>query len=263
MMLGFIGSGNMAEAIARGVLARGVVSASGIIASDVRPERLDVLRKLGARAAASNREVAERSETVILAVKPQNVPGVIRPPKLLVSICAGVPTAAIESALGELSPVVRVMPNTPLLVGKGMSALSAGRWAGEKELERARRIFEAVGRVVVLPESKMDAVTAVSGSGPAYFFYLAEAMIEAALAEGLSPEEAEALVRATAEGAGALLAESSEKAQELRRRVTSPGGTTEAAVKVLESAGVKEALVTAVRRAAERSRELGRRAEGR
>ena len=150
------------------------------------------------------------------------------------------------------------MPNTPLLVGKGASALAAGRWAGADELARATSMFEAVGLVVTLDESKMDAVTGVSGSGPAYFFYLVEAMTAAGIAEGLTADEASKLARATAEGVGALLASSGDTAEELRRRVSSPGGTTAAAVQVMHDNGVKETIVSAIRRAAERSRELGR-----
>ena len=264
-VLGFIGAGNMAEAIFRGVVSSEVRSASSVTCYDVSEERRQVFADMGAAAAASNREVAEGSGTVVLAVKPQTVPevlpeitGLFAPPKLLISICAGVTTASLEEALGEGAPVVRVMPNTPLLVGKGMSALAAGRWAGQKELYRATRIFESVGRAVVVDESKMDAVTAVSGSGPAYFFYLVEAMTEAGVAEGLSVDEAAKLARATAEGAGALLEASDDAAEELRRRVTSPGGTTQAALEVMDERDVRESLVAAVRRAAERSRELGR-----
>jgi len=264
-LLGFVGAGNMAEAICRGAISGGVVEAGSVIACDVMPQRLLIFEALGARKTESVREVAERSETIILAVKPQNaadvlgeLAGLVSPPKLLVSICAGVTTATIEAALGEGAPVVRVMPNTPLLVGKGMSALAAGRWATPGDLERAEAVFSAVGDAVVLDEADIDAVTAVSGSGPAYVFYLVEAMTEAGVAEGLDRKVAERLARRTAEGAGELLAASQEPAEELRRRVTSPGGTTQAAVELMEQDGVKESLVRAVRRAAERSRELGR-----
>jgi len=264
-LLGFIGAGNMAEAICRGAVAGGVTEAGSVIACDVMPQRTLIFEAIGARIAESNREVAERADTIVLAVKPQNtaavlpeLAGLVARPKLLVSICAGVTTDTIEAALGGEPPVVRVMPNTPLLVGKGMSVLAGGRWATPDDLERAQAIFAAVGDALVLAEIDIDAVTAVSGSGPAYFFYLVEAMTEAGVAEGLDPEVAERLARRTAEGAGALLAASNEPAEELRCRVSSPGGTTLAALEQMEQGGVKEALVKAVRRAAERSRELGR-----
>jgi len=153
--------------------------------------------------------------------------------------------------------VIRAMPNTPMLVGKGMVALARGRAAREQDLAAARRIFEAGATVLELDEEKMDAVTAMSGSGPAYFFYLVEQMIRAGVTLGLSPQEAEVLATRTCIGAAAMLEGSKERPQELRKKVTSPGGTTQAAIEMMESEQIGEILVAAIRRAAERSRELG------
>ena len=156
------------------------------------------------------------------------------------------------------SQIIRTMPNTPLLVGMGATGLAAGRGATAQDMKLARALFEASGVVLQMHEQELDAVTAVSGTGPAYLFYLAEAMIEAARAEGLREGQIRELVAATLRGAAELLAHSGEAPEELRRKVTSPGGTTAAAVAVLDGAAVKARIVEAVRRAAERSRELGR-----
>ncbi len=262
--IGFLGAGNMAEALARGLLSGGVAP-SGLIASDLaEARRAYFVRELGVETTNDNRAVVAKSDVVVFAVKPQNMAAVlaiIAPPpagKLFISICAGVSTGFIERQLSSSPRVVRAMPNTPMLVGEGAAAIARGAFATDDDLATTREIFETAAKVIVVQESMMDAVTAVSGSGPAYFFYLAEAMVEAGVKLGLPREAALALARQTALGAGKLLAVSEDTPELLRRKVTSPGGTTFAAISRMEDANLKAAIVAALEAAAAKSRELGR-----
>ncbi len=262
--LGFIGAGNMAEALCKGVLSAQLIAAKKIIAGDVSEQRRRVFtRDLGVQAVNDNLLVATRAQTIVLAVKPQQMDGVLQQigksltsDKLVISIAAGVKISRIEGAAAPGCRVVRVMPNTPMLVGKGMAAICGGAKATKDDVETASQIFRCAAEVVTVDEAAMDAVTAVSGSGPAYFFYLVEAMTEAGVAEGLPRPLAERLAAGTLRGAGELLFKSEHSAAELRRKVTSPGGTTEAAIRSMEKSGVREALIEAVRAAAKRSMEL-------
>ncbi len=262
--LGIIGAGNMAEAIVRGAVAAGVVRADDILAADPSEARRALFAELGATVTERNAHVIAESRRVLIAVKPQVFAtmaddlSAARDDQLLVSIMAGVPHVKLAAAAGAGRPIVRVMPNTPLLVGCGMSALSPSATVSDSQLAWAHQLFGAAGEVVTVDESLMDAVTAVSGSGPAYVFYLAEAMTEAAKQLGLADADAAKLTQQTMFGAAKMMVETGVDPAELRRRVTSPGGTTQAAIERLESQGVSQALVAAVRRAAERSAELGR-----
>jgi len=261
-----VGGGNMGEALIAGLVRSGHWKPSQITVCDVRPDQLAQLQlRYKVRASADNRWAARDADILLLAVKPQHMKHVleelgpvIRKSQLVLSIAAGIPSSFIENYLAKGVPVIRIMPNTPALVGLGMAALARGGSAKEPHERMARGIMETVGAVVTVPEDHMDAVTAVSGSGPAYVFYLAEAMLGAGIELGLAPHVADQLVRQTLKGAGALLAQSHEEAHTLRQRVTSPGGTTEAALKVMEKAKVRAIFSKALRRAAERSRELSR-----
>jgi pyrroline-5-carboxylate reductase len=262
--LGIIGSGNMAQAIVRGVIAAGLVPAGRIVASDVAPQQRDRMAALGVAAVEDNAAPAA-CPRVLLAVKPQMMRPVLEAaaPKLarealVISIAAGITTASLSAWLGGRGRIIRVMPNTPMLVGAGMSALSAGPRATEGDMLWAEKLFASCGRTTRVGEELLDAVTAVSGSGPAYLFYLAEAMIAAGVAEGLPEGTARTLAAQTCVGASKLLIESPEPPETLRARVTSPGGTTQRAIETLDAAGVKAALVQAIRAAAARSRELGK-----
>lgn len=260
----FIGAGNMAEALVGGLLHSGLTTAHHITVTDVSSERLQQFeRQFGVRGAITNAEAARHADVVVLAVKPQvmgtvldELRGAVPREALVISIAAGVRTEAVERQLGEGVRVVRVMPNTPALVRSGAAALCGGRWATDKDLETAEQMLGAVGVVARVNEAMMDAVTAVSGSGPAYVFYLMEAMLGAAKDLGLEDGVARELIYATVEGAARLIRETKVDAAELRRRVTSRGGTTAAAVEVLESKGVFTAWVEAIRAAARRSKEL-------
>jgi pyrroline-5-carboxylate reductase len=228
-----------------------------------RRERVTQLReRTGIEPSLSPAGVTNR-DVIVVAVKPRDVEELlqglkqaIRPGQVVLSIAAGVPTATYESALGEVA-VVRAMPNTPALVKEAVTGMAAGRHAGEAELNKARLVLEAVGGVQQLDESLLDAVTAVSGTGPAYVFLLAEALTEAAVREGLPRDVAESFVNQTIRGAGHLLTETARGPFELRSQVTSPGGTTAAAVHVLEERGFRALVEDAVRAAAQRARELG------
>jgi len=265
--LAVLGVGNMGAALCRGVLKAGLIPADRLVVADKAADRAAQLAAdEGARAAASNREAVAHASVVIIAVKPQDVHalmaevgGGLGPDTLLISIAAGVATAYFESLMPAGARVVRAMPNTPALVGLGAVGLAAGAHASADDVELARTLFASMAEVVVVDdEGLIDAVTAVSGSGPAYIFYLVEAMVAAGVAEGLSESDALVLARRTALGAGALLERSGEPPAVLRQRVTSPGGTTQAAIERLDQAHVRDLLIAAVRRAAERSRELGR-----
>ena len=263
--LGVIGAGNMAEAILRGALSAKLIQPTAAVVSDPATERRELLRRqLGVSAVEDNATPAG-CERVLLAVKPQVMAAVLtgiaarlRGDALVISIAAGIQTTLVYEQLGGKGRIVRVMPNTPMLVGAGVTALCKGPGATEADLAWAERLFGACGQTVRVDEPMMDAVTAVSASGPAYFFYLVEAMVAAGVAEGLSERAALQLAVQTCRGAGELLAASGEAPEALRAKVTSPGGTTQAAIESMESAGVKDALVAAVRRAAGRSRQLGR-----
>jgi pyrroline-5-carboxylate reductase len=262
--LGVIGAGNMAEAIVRGALGRGILSADELLVSDPAPRRRAVFAELGVQAVPDNAMVAQ-CRRLLLAVKPQTMPAVLEElasridaQAPVISIAAGIRTDFIHQKLGGRGRVVRVMPNTPMLVGAGVSAICGGPGATREELEWAERLFGACGQTIRVDETQMDAVTAVSGSGPAYFFYLIEAMIAAGVAEGLSALAARELAVQTCRGAAELLIRSGDDPAALRQRVTSPKGTTQAAIEAMDAAGLKEALIAAVRRAAARSRELGR-----
>jgi len=266
--LGIIGAGNMAEAITRGVLRATLLRPDQIVAADVSPARRQLFAdQFGVRAVEANADAAKYSRTLLLSVKPQQmaaalktVADAMRPDALVVSIAAGTTTEFLERHLGgrDKTRVVRAMPNTPMLLGEGMTAVAPGAHATAEDVRRARRIFESAGAVIEVDESLMDAVTALSGSGPAYFFYLAEQMIAAAEKMGLTAEQARTLVSRTAVGAAKMLAESSDAPQELRRKVTSPGGTTEAAIRHMESQRVPDAVRDAIVAAERRGKELSK-----
>lgn len=264
--LGVIGGGNMAEALVGGALRGGVLRPEQIVVCEPRSDRRSELSStLGVRCTEDN-AVGGACPRVLLAVKPQVMdevldvlPDVLGYDALVISIAAGLPTRYFDERLGGRGHIVRIMPNTPLLVGAGASAFCAGPRAVPADLAWVRAMLQGAGGTVVeVDEAQMDAVTAVSGSGPAYAFYLIEAMLQAAQAEGLRPADARSLAVQTLAGAAELLRQTSEDPAELRRRVTSPGGTTQRAIEVLDAAGVREAMVRAVRAAADRSRQLGR-----
>lgn len=266
--IAFIGGGNMGEALVAGLLASKTWKPAEITVTDKRPEALAALRKkYRVNVAADNRQAIAKATVILLAVKPQQMNAVlqeigpaIKPRQLVLSIAAGIPCGRIEEFLAPKVPVVRVMPNTPALVGAGASGIAPGRAAKPAHLKTAEAILSTVGIVARVTEREMDAVTAISGSGPAYVFYVAEAMKETALSLGLAPAVADLLVRQTILGAGQLLASSPEEPQELRRRVTSPGGTTEAALRIMEDGQLKSLFAKALTRAAERSLELSQEA---
>jgi pyrroline-5-carboxylate reductase len=254
----------MGEALIAGLVRSAHWKPSQITVCDIRHDQLARLQlRYKVQASIDNRWAARESHIILLAVKPQNMAHVleemgpvIRPSQLVLSIAAGIPTAYMEKFLGKGVPVIRIMPNTPALVGEGAAAIARGRWANETHENAARAILATVGTVVTVKERDIDAVTALSGSGPAYVFYLAEAMQEAGIRMGLAPQISDGLVRQTLKGASLLLARSHESPRTLRTRVTSPGGTTEAALKVLEKSGVRSAFRKAITRAQRRAREL-------
>jgi len=264
--IGFIGGGNMAEALIKGMIAADVYLPEDIIASDIKPERLEYLRNqyvVGVN--ENNKAVAGSVDVLVLSVKPQNmtealesIKGQLGPSALVISIAAGIKVSKITNALGDIA-VVRVMPNTPALIGEGASALFANEKA-KVMLDKAMSIFSAVGKaVVVQDEGLIDAVTAVSGSGPAYYFLLMEEMIKAAGKLGLPDETAKELVLQTAKGAALLAAERDKQGEtpaQLRQKVTSPGGTTEAALKIFSEGRFGELISRGIERACQRSKEL-------
>ena len=264
--LAFIGAGNMAEAIARGVIRGALLRPDQIIAADVEAARRELFeQQLSVRAVESTGEAAHFARTVMLCVKPQQMPDAlaavasrIRPDALVISIAAGTTTSYIEQRLGDRAAwrVVRAMPNTPMLVGEGMTAVAPGARATGDDLKQARRIFESAGAVIEVREELIDAVTALSGSGPAYFFYLVEQMIGAGVQMGLSAEHARLLASRTALGAAKMLAESPDGPAELRRKVTSPGGTTEAAIRHMEAGRLPDVVKDAIYAAERRGKEL-------
>ena len=267
--LAVVGGGNMGEALLEGVIAAGWASPDDlVVAETVDARREHLAAHLGVHVVEKAREAAEDALTVVLAVKPQDVAavlsdlaGAIPRDGLLISIAAGVPLSVLERAIGPGVPVVRVMPNTPALIREGVAALSAGRHADDAHLDLACEILGAVGDVVRVAEKYLDAVTALSGNGPAYVFLLAEALIDAGVSVGLPREVAAALTRKTIAGAGRMLLQTDRSPVDLRAMVTSPGGTTAAAMRVLEASGFRSIFYEALAAAADRSRELGRLAE--
>jgi pyrroline-5-carboxylate reductase len=264
--IGFIGGGNMAQALIEGILGKGLFAPEGVWVSDVRAERLAELKKnYGVQVTQVNTELTAEADILVLSVKPQvlgdlldEIAGSLRPDALIVSIAAGKTCRFILDRLGQVQ-LVRVMPNTPALVGAGAAGIFNAT-ASAAALKTAIKLFDAVGiTVVVDKEDLIDAVTAVSGSGPAYFFLLMEEMINAGVQLGLSETTATELVLQTAHGA-ALLAQTGQKRDQspgiLRKNVTSPGGTTEAAIKVFEAAHVGPLVQKALTAARDRGREL-------
>ena len=264
--LGIIGAGNMAEAIVRGVLSAKVLLGHQIIAADPALGRRELFQKLGVTTVQDNAAAAGDCRTLFLSVKPQQMAavlgglgGVLKPDTPIISIAAGISSGFIEKHLGGSTPwrVIRTMPNTPMLIGEGMVAMAAGRHARPEDMHLAKSLFEVCAQVMELPEDKIDAVTAISGSGPAYFFFLVEQMIHAGVEMGLTMEQAHTLATRTALGAARMLTTSPDSPAELRRKVTSPGGTTQAAIETMQAREVPASIIAAVHRAAQRSRELG------
>ncbi len=258
--VGTIGAGNMAEAILRGLLRAGIAP-DALCAADPDANRRQRMQELGVRATSSNLDVVRTSELVVLAVKPQQLAEAASAlPRdggpLYLSIVAGVTTSALRERLGASARIVRSMPNTPALIGAGISAVAADTGAAPADLDLACAVLQAVGSVVRVSESALDAVTGLSGSGPAYVFAFIEALTEAGEREGLPIEIARSLAIETVHGAARLALDSGEDPAVLRARVTSPGGTTLAGLNALSEAGFREAILAAVRQATARSKEL-------
>jgi len=260
--IAFLGTGKIGEALLSGLLRAGKDPADVMVTAR-RPERAEELVSRYGVAVVGNAEAAKLADTLILAVKPQDMGTLldelaphVSPDRLVISAAAGIPTAWFEARLAAGTPVVRVMPNTPVLVDEGMSVISGGSHAEEKHLERAEEIFRSVGKALRLPESQQDAATALSGSGPAYFYFLVEAMTDAGILLGLPRHVAHDLIVQSAIGASIMLRDSGEHPVKLREAVTSPAGTTIAAIRELENHGVRAALLGALEAARDRSREL-------
>jgi pyrroline-5-carboxylate reductase len=262
--IAILGGGKIGEALLGSLLSSGWRGPDEIVVTGRRQERLDELQqRYGARVTLDNAQAAASSRVVVISVKPQDidvllgsVAPVLSSEQTVLSIAAAISTARIERQLGTGVPVVRAMPNTPVTVHEGIAGLCAGGHAGEEDLRLAEEVLSHLGMVVRLPEDAMDAVTAVSGSGPAYFALLAEAMIEAGILLGLSREVSTRLVVQTMLGTAKQLRDEGLHPVELREMVTSPGGTTIAAIRELEQAGVRAAFLNAIQAAMTRSREL-------
>jgi len=276
----FLGAGSLAQALIRGFLAAGILAPDDIrVTNRSSQERLDeVARTYDVATYRTKRTALADARTIILATKPADAPACLAqcrpilesgglpaddagwdaggPLPLLISVVAGLRTAAIEALVPPGLPAVRAMPNTSCGVRESATALAVGRWAGPEHLAAARGLFEAVGLVVELDENHMNAMTALAGSGPAYVYLMLEAMTEAGVRLGLDPDLAHRLSLQTLRGAAATLVATGEAPAELRRKVTSPGGTTMAALAVLEQAGFRQGVVAAIGRAAERAGEL-------
>ena len=267
----------MGEVFAGALLASNISDTEGILVSDISTEKLSSIKKqYGVITTTDNLELYAKSDVVILSVKPQVIHNVleelrkgavnldISKRKLVISIAAGIKIEKIESILYRDMdetyraniPIARVMPNTPALVLSGMSAVCGNRNTNAEDLELVNNILLSMGKVLIVKENEMDAVTALSGSGPAYAFFLAEAMMDAGIALGFDPQTAATLTIETIQGAARLLQRQNESPEELRKKVTSPGGTTEAAIRVLQKNRVKDIMIDAIRAAAQRSKEL-------
>src|SRR6187549_3371686 len=269
--IGMLGAGNMASALIRGLLASKSVTKEQITASDVRADHLKELEtQYGIKTFADNRELAAASNLVVLAVKPQVVDRVLdqmadafAPDTLLVSIAAGVPIRSLEARLPEHVRIVRAMPNTAAIALAGATGIAPGSRATQTDIDVTQALFAAVGRSVVLDESLIDAVTGLSGSGPAYVMVIIDALADGGVKVGLSRETALMLAAQTVYGSAKLLLETAEHPAKLKDMVTSPGGTTIAGLHALEAGGLRAALIDAVERATRRSQELGAQALGR
>lgn len=266
MNISFIGGGNMATALVAGLCKSRPGQLELRVADPSEDARKAIMREFGVETFASGRDAVPGADVIVLAVKPQMMQQVLdelaevtEPGQLVLSIAAGTTVAQLQAAFGADHPLIRAMPNTPALIGKGVCGLYASPKCRPHHCEQAERILRAAGEVMwVEDEALMDVVTAVSGSGPAYFFLLTEALAAAGAQFGLQPSDALRLAVRTAEGAGAMLAQTGEPMETLRQRVTSPGGTTEAGVKALEAGGFRELVRDAVEAATLRGRELAR-----
>jgi len=262
--IGFVGAGNMAEAMIRGLLRGSDFAPGQVSASGPREERIRELREGYGIDATTDNRIPASAQIVVLSVKPQilsrvldEVAGTISPDALVISIAAGVPVAAIQARLAAGTRVVRAMPNTPALVDAGATAIAGGEHARDSDLEDAKRIFDAVGLTVILEETQLDAVTGLSGSGPAYVFLILEALSDAGVKVGLSRRTSQLLAAQTLLGSAKLLLETNEHPGRLKDMVTSPGGTAITGLHTLEHGGVRTTLMNAVEAATRRSRELG------
>jgi len=262
MTVAILGAGVMGETVVSGLVRAGRAP-SDLLVSARRKERAEELRERYGVEVVSNLDAAHKAGTLVLVVKPQDMPDLldeiapaVRPGQLVVSLAAGITTASIEARLPEGVAVVRVMPNTPALVDEGMAAISRGSHCDEEHMAEAEELLRATGKVIRVPEKQQDAVTAIAGSGPAYLFFVVEAMIEAGVHLGLPRSTATELVVQTVVGSAKLLRETGEHPTVLRERVTSPGGTTAAAIRELEDHKVRAAFLTAMAAARDRSRAL-------
>lgn len=264
--IAFIGAGNMAEALVKGLLRAGVAAPQEILCTDRRGERgPELTQRYGVRFGQANLAAVREAGIVVLSVKPQVMDKVLDEigpgldaSKLVISIAAGIPIAAIERKVGHGVRVIRTMPNTPALVGAGATALSPGEHATEADLTQARALFDAIGMTVVVDEPLLDAVTGLSGSGPAYIFLIIEALADGGVKAGLARAQAQDLAAQTVFGSAKLLIETGEHPGKLKDQVTSPGGTAIAGLHTLEAGGLRTTLMNAVEAATHRSRELGK-----
>jgi pyrroline-5-carboxylate reductase len=252
----------MGEALLSGMIRAGRPPSDLLFTERHDDRSAELSEKFGIEAVSAT-EAASRADTLLVAVKPQEISvlldelaGAASPANLIISIVAGIPTTTFEKRLADGTPVVRVMSNTPVFVDEAMSAVAAGAHASEQHLERTEELLRSVGKVIRVPETQLDAVTALSGSGPAYFFFLVEAMIDAGILLGLPRAVAADLIIQTAIGSAIMLRDSGQHPVQLREAVTSPGGTTIAAIRELENHGVRAALLSALEAARDRSQEL-------
>lgn len=265
MRIGFIGAGSMAEALIKGLLNSGTYDSGCISCSDISEDRLQYIREnYGVAVHNNNQQVFETSKVVILAVKPDTVRKVLtegkeklNPEQLVISIAAGISTRALENWLGSEIPVVRVMPNTPCLLGKGVSAVSRGRFASGDHEKKALEIFACVGETVCVPEKLMNAVTGVSGSGPAYIYLVIEALIDAGVALGIPRNIATKLVAETVRGSAEMVCKTGQHPALLKAQVVSPGGTTAAGLNELEEGRMRALFAKAAASATRKAEEIG------
>jgi pyrroline-5-carboxylate reductase len=266
--IGFIGSGAIAEALIGGILKAGLVNPNQIIVSDISQIRLDYMQeKLGVITTLDPQEMVEKVDILFLTVKPQVIHKVldavssfISSTTLVVSVVAGVTTKVLQEKMPYV-PIVRVMPNTPVAVGEGMSVIALGEYAGKENGELVLTIFASVGKAIIMDENAMDAVTGLSGSGPGYAFVMIDALSDAGVCVGLSRKDAVVMAAQTLLGAAKMVLETGEHPAKLRDMVTSPGGTTISGIHVLEQRGMRAALMDAVKAATQRSHEMGKKTD--